>query len=248
MLVDSNSNQNPSEEILIQIPGSIVHLIENDHSVLLASGDLSIFTLKQGDTHVAVFARIGDNGIRWPLTKDAAAVKLDESHYFFTLRLPLDEDEIETEKEVDLLNYGVTFASKGQEGLLKELDQILETYSSFSVQEVKEEGNWVLVEGNVAKEISPEELMTEEKKELLEENSAAFWTVLAPNVEDYSGSVAKMIAAGSGRLVKGIIWCGDVAVERLKQGNDLLSGKLGSKDSDLQISPETMDKIKRFDA
>ncbi|XP_065866334.1 protein EARLY-RESPONSIVE TO DEHYDRATION 7, chloroplastic-like [Euphorbia lathyris] len=239
---EDSANSN-SEQLLIKIPGAIVHLIESERSVQLASGDLSIVSLKQGDTPVAILARVGDNGIRWPLAKDAASVKLDESHYFFTLRLPLTEDEI----EVELLNYGVTIASKGQEVLLKELDKILETYSCFTVQEVKDEGNWVMVEGNVAKEISPEELMTEEKKkELMEESSAAYWTVLAPNVEDYSGSVARMIAAGSVRLIKGILWCGDVTVDRLKKGNQLLSKRLGSKDqSNVQISPATMERIKR---
>ncbi|KAL7214242.1 hypothetical protein ACSBR1_026621 [Camellia fascicularis] len=37
---------------------------------------------------VAVLARIDDE-IQWPLAKDEAAVKLDESHYFFTLRVLL---------------------------------------------------------------------------------------------------------------------------------------------------------------
>ncbi|WCJ39860.1 Senescence/dehydration-associated protein-related [Euphorbia peplus] len=238
----SKPDQEPvsSEQLLIKIPGAIVHLIENDRSVHLASGDLSIVTLKQGGP---VLARVGDNGIRWPLAKDAASVKLDESHYFFTLRLPLNVEEIEAE----VLNYGVTIASKGQEVLLKKLDEILEKHSCFTVQEVKDEGNWVVVEGNVAKQISPEELMTQEKKKEMEESSAAFWTVLAPNVEDYSASVARMIAAGSVRLIKGILWCGDLAVDRLNKGSHLVSNRLlGTNDqSDVQISPATMDNLKR---
>lgn len=241
-------NSQPHEELLIKIPGSIVHLIEKDHSVELACGELTIVSLKQGDTVVAVFARVADD-IQWPLAKDEAVVKLDESHYFFTLRLPRnesDEDEREMSKEIELLNYGVTFASKGQAGLLKEFDKILESYSSFSMQEVKETGNWGLIDGNVAREISPEELKTEEeKKELMVESSTAYWSVLAPNVEDYSGCVARMIAAGSGQLINGILWCGDVTVDRLKWGNEFLTERI-SKVSDSEISPSTMRRIQRF--
>ncbi|XP_011001970.1 PREDICTED: uncharacterized protein LOC105109077 [Populus euphratica] len=238
------SNSESHEEVLIKISGSIVHLIERDHSVELACGDFFIVSLKQGDTIVAVFARVGDD-IQWPLANDEAAVKLDGSHYFITLRVPGNEaDRGELNKgEVELLNYGVTFASKGQEGLLKELDKILECYSSFSVQEVKESGGkWEVVDGSVAEKISPDEL--EKKKELTEKSSAAYWTVLAPNVEDYSSSVARLIAAGSGQLIKGILWCGDVTVDRLKWGNEFFKIRI-DKSSDSDISPGTLRRIKR---
>ncbi|KAF9684481.1 hypothetical protein SADUNF_Sadunf04G0122600 [Salix dunnii] len=239
-----DSDSEPQEETLIRIPGSIVHLIERDHSVELACGDFCIVSLKQGDTIVAVFARVGDD-IQWPLANDEAAVKIDGSHYFFSLRVPGNEsDEGGLNKgEVELLNYGVTFASKGQEGLLKEIDKILECYSLFSVQEVKEsEGKWGVIDGSVAKEISPDEL--ENRKELVEKSSAAYWTVLAPNVEDYSSSVARLIAAGSGQLIKGILWCGDVTVDRLKWGDEFFK-KTIHKSSDSDISPGTLRRIKR---
>ncbi|KAB5561449.1 hypothetical protein DKX38_006406 [Salix brachista] len=239
------SDSEPQEEILIKIPGSIVHLIERDRSVELACGDFFIVSLKQGDTIVAVFARVGDD-IQWPLAKDEAAVKLDGSHYFFSLRVPENEsDEGGLNKgEVELLNYGVTFASKGQEGLLKEIDKLLECYSSFSVQEVNEStvGKWEVIDGSVAKEISPDEL--ENRKELVEKSSAAYWTVLAPNVEDYSSSVARLIAAGTGQLIKGILWGGDVTVDRLKWGDEFFK-KTIHKSSDSDISPGTLRRIKR---
>ncbi|XP_050233848.1 protein EARLY-RESPONSIVE TO DEHYDRATION 7, chloroplastic-like [Mercurialis annua] len=235
-------NQHPYEEVLIKIPGSIVHLIERDHSVELASGDLTIVSLKQGDnTVVAVFVRVGDDDVQWPLAKDEASVKLDDSHYFFTLRLPRNEEE---GGEVELLNYGVTFASKGQGGLLREFDEILECYSCFSVQEVKGKGNWELIDGSAAKGVSPEELRNEGEKKELEGSSAAYWTVLAPNVEDYSSSVARMIAAGSGQLIKGILWGGDVTVDRLKWGNEFMKKRMG-RESDAAISPATMRRVKR---
>lgn len=110
-----------------------------------------------------------DNEFQWPITKDAAVVKLDESHYFFSLNGPEKADsdsdssgdetgrnkknkkKIKKDKEKGLrkgnskgkaedsksLNYGLTIASKGQEGLVRELDVILEKYSAFSVQQVK---------------------------------------------------------------------------------------------------------------
>ncbi|GMP37539.1 hypothetical protein CsSME_00009164 [Camellia sinensis var. sinensis] len=255
-LFPDNDSQNPnsqsqlesSEEILIRVPGTIVHLIDKEQSVELACGELTIVRLLQGGNVVAVLARIDDQ-IQWPLAKDEAAVKLDESHYFFTLRVPSeagfdneeDNDEVNMESE-NLLNYGVTIASKGQEGLLEAFDSILEHYSAFSVQKVSE-----AVDGSVvARETSPEEMESEEeKRELMEGSSAAYWTTLAPNVEDYSGNVARMIAVGSGQLIKGILWCGDVTVDRLKWGNEFLKKKLGPA-SQTKISPQAMRRMKRL--
>uniref|UniRef100_A0A5B7BK17 Putative senescence-related protein n=1 Tax=Davidia involucrata TaxID=16924 RepID=A0A5B7BK17_DAVIN len=251
---DPNSQSQPgaafesSEEVLIKIAGAIVHLIDKQQSVELACGELTIVRLQQGDNVVAVLARVGDE-IQWPLAKDEAAVKLDESHYFFTLHVPAENgssddddssgDGASVESE-NLLNYGLTIASKGQEGLLKELDGILEKYSAFSVQKVSE-----ALDGSVvAKETSPEEMETEANKELMEGSSAAYWTTLAPNVEDYSGCVARMIASGSGQLIRGILWCGDVAVDRLKWGNVFLNKRMGPG-LNSEISPQAMRRMKR---
>ncbi|CAA7035729.1 unnamed protein product [Microthlaspi erraticum] len=74
-----------TEEVILTIPGAILHLIDKFHSVELAVGDLQIHHLAQGEITVAVFARVADE-IQWPLTKDEPAVKVDESHYFFSLR------------------------------------------------------------------------------------------------------------------------------------------------------------------
>ncbi|KAI4297755.1 hypothetical protein L6164_037625 [Bauhinia variegata] len=243
-------NMESSEQVLVRVPGTIVHLIEKDSSVELACGELTIVALKQGDNLVAVLARIGDQ-IQWPLAKDEAAVKLDESHYFFSLRVPANgslENEQETASasgnEFDLLNYGLTIAAKGQEGVLKELDSVLEKYSCFSVEKVKGVSGWEVLDGSLSRETSPEELKSGEKKELVEETSAAYWTTLAPNVEDYGGSFARWIATGSGQLVRGILWCGDVTVDRLSWGNEFFKKRMkpGSRS---EISPEAMKRMKR---
>ncbi|CAN1771262.1 Protein EARLY-RESPONSIVE TO DEHYDRATION 7, chloroplastic [Linum perenne] len=193
----------PSEELLIRIPGAIVHMIEKDYSVELASGELQI------------------------------------SHYFFTLRVPSEQGG----DQIELLNYGVTFASKGQEGLLEVFDSVLETFSAFSVQKVKGKGE--VIDGNVARDTTPEEFGKEgKKKEMMKESSAAYWTVLAPNVDDYSSSLARMIAAGSGHVIKGILWCGDVTTERLKWGNGFLMKRI-KKGENTEVSPATLKRIKR---
>ncbi|KAL1554439.1 protein EARLY-RESPONSIVE TO DEHYDRATION 7, chloroplastic-like [Salvia divinorum] len=222
------------EQVLVSIPGSIVHLIDKDRSVELASGDFSVVQLLQGGNAVAALARVGEE-IQWPLARDEAAVKLDDSHYFFSLRVPDGEGE-------DLLNYGLTIAAKGQEEKVRELDAVLEKFSAFKVEKaaaVVEKGWW----GAVAREVSPEE-MKGERKEEVEKSAAAYWTTLAPNVEEYSGSVAKLIAAGSGQLVRGILWCGDVTVDRLKWGNEFLTKRLG-KGSSSEISPQALRRLKR---
>lgn len=241
-----------TEEAIITIPGAILNLIDKHYSVELASGDFNVVCLRQGDNVVAILARVGDE-IQWPLAKDEAAVKLDNSHYFFSLRTPKerghgsdssDDEEGQSWNANDsdnLLNYGLTIASKGQEALVKQLDGILQTYSSFSVHKVTEKALNV----SMALETSPADLNSEKKKKLLEERTAAYWTTLAPNVEDYSSTAAKLIASGSGQLIKGILWCGDVTVERLKWGNEVLKKKMNPH-SDKEISPETLKRIKRY--
>ncbi|TKY70326.1 Spartin protein [Spatholobus suberectus] len=228
-----------TEEVLLRIPGAILNLVDRDYSVELACGDFSVIRLRQGDNAVAVYARVA-NEIQWPLAKDETAVKVDDSHYFFSFRVP-DPDE-----EEDLLSYGLTIASKGQEGLLKELDAVLEHCSCFSVQRVSEKAKkkGEALDGSVAKEVSPKDLESEKKKEMMEGRCAAYWTTLAPNVEDYSGTAARMIAAGSGQVVKGVLWCGDVTVERLKWGNQVMKKRI-SPGSHAEVSPQTLKRIRR---
>ncbi|PON53461.1 Senescence/spartin-associated [Parasponia andersonii] len=250
------------EEVIVRIPGAILHLIDQHYSVELSSGDFTVVRLRQGENIIAVLARVGDE-IQWPLAKDGAAVKLDNSHYFFSLRTPREHgadsdsdsgDEGAGQKgkngaadePENLLNYGLTIASKGQERLVRELDGILQSHSSFSVQKISEKakkGSEVL-DGSVALETSPADLNKEKKKELMEERSAAYWTTLAPNVEDYSSTAAKLIAAGSGKVIRGILWCGDVTVERLKWGNEVMKKRM-SPGEEKEISPQTLRRIKR---
>ncbi|KAL6582660.1 Senescence-associated protein [Orobanche minor] len=250
------------EESLIIIPGAILHLIDKHYSVELATGDLKIHRLRQGDNTVAVFVAVSDS-IQWPLTKDLAAVKLDCIHYFFSFRLPCetenpdssDEDnevkknkgngENEKIKEEDeVLSYGLTFVSNGLELLLKNLDTLLETYSNFSVHKVEEE-IVVAVVGEAAREITAGELESDKKKkDEVERKCAAYWTTLAPNVEEYSGTAARLIATGSGQLVKGILWCGDVTVDRMKWGNEVLKKRM-PRGVGSEIDPSTLKRIKR---
>ncbi|EOA16630.1 hypothetical protein CARUB_v10004804mg [Capsella rubella] len=233
-----------TEEVLLKIHGAIIHLIDKSYSVELACGDLEIVRLVQGDITVAVLARVGDE-IQWPLTKDEPAVKVDESHYFFSLR-PVKEtgssDHSTDEAEDDMLNYGLTIASKGQEPLLEQLDKVLADCSSFTAEEKKKEEN--VLDLTAAKETSPEELKGKRKK-MVQKQCTAYWTTLAPNVEDYSGVAAKMIAAGSGQLIKGILWCGDVTMDRLMWGNDFMKRKLSKAEKEREVSPSTLKLLKR---
>ncbi|KAK4416851.1 protein EARLY-RESPONSIVE TO DEHYDRATION 7, chloroplastic [Sesamum alatum] len=253
------------EESLITIQGAILHLIDKHYSVELATGDLRILRLLQGDNTLAALAAVGED-VQWPLTKDSTAVKLDSSHYFFSFLPPSETEDLETSCEYEgvkkkkkkkkgkgdnknekedneVLSYGLTIVSKGQEGLVKELDRILETYSNFTVQKV-EEKEVVAVAGAAAREMTTGELKEEKKMEEVEGQCAAYWTTLAPNVEDYSGVAARLIAAGSGQLVKGILWCGDVTMDRLKWGDEVLKQRMAPGEH-TEIDPKTLKRIKR---
>ncbi|XP_051141002.1 protein EARLY-RESPONSIVE TO DEHYDRATION 7, chloroplastic-like [Andrographis paniculata] len=244
-------------ETLVTISGAILHLIDKSCSVELATGDLRVVRLRQGGNTVATLASVADD-VHWPLGKDITAVKLDSSHYFFSFQAPRDPEDDDEENdskknkekekgknskhdkiETEVLSYGLTIASKGQEKLIKELDHILEECSHFSVQKVDEKA--AVAMGGAAG-ISAGEL--DENKEEVEGQCAAYWTTLAPNVEDYSSIAAKLIAVGSGQLVRGILWCGDVTIERLNWGNEVLKQRMGPG-TNRELDPKTLKRIKR---
>ncbi|XP_071698405.1 protein EARLY-RESPONSIVE TO DEHYDRATION 7, chloroplastic-like [Rutidosis leptorrhynchoides] len=230
-LFPDNDHQHPHtfescQETIIEIPNTILHLIDQQQSVQLASGTFEITRIRQGDNVVAVIARVG-NDVKWPLTKDEPAIKLDDTHYFFTLRVASPEDAERVSKiseTEDVMSYGLTVTGDCTD----ELDKVLGEYSAFSVKAV--DGGVMTVVG--------------EGVGLPEDKAAAYWTTLAPNVEEYSGSVARMIASGSGQLIRGILWCGDVTVGRLKWGNEFLKTRMkGGHKSD--VSPAASRRMKR---
>lgn len=263
-----------TEETIVDVPGAQLHLVDPDRSLDLGAGTLSVVRLRQGDHSVAVLARLTPQKphqrrslfrlfssgrsehepVQWPLTRDVAAVKLDAAHYFFSLHVPHtdhpedkeDAEDAETEAEA-ALSYGLTVAGKGQEKVLEELDRVLEEYTTFSVKQVeaaaKEKSE--VMDSRAVAEITPEEAVGD-KKEVIEEKSAAFWTTIAPNVDDYSSSVARLIARGSGQLVRGIIWCGDITAEGLRRGEDVAKKSVGPNTTPTQVKPSTLRRMKRY--
>ncbi|CAN6290068.1 unnamed protein product [Urochloa humidicola] len=237
-----------TEETVVAVPGAQLHLVDPDRSLDLGAGTLSVVRLRQGDHTVAVLARLapekphhrrglfrlfssgrsGDGAaeqepVQWPLTRDVAAVKLDAAHYFFSLHVPHTdhpEDKEDADEAEAALSYGLTVAGKGQGEVLQELDRVLEEYTTFSVKQV--------------------EAAAKEKSE-----AAAFWTTIAPNVDDYSSSVARLIARGSGQLVRGIIWCGDITAEGLRRGEDVVKKSVGPSVKPTQVKPSTLRRMKR---
>ena len=102
----SNQEVEASEEVLVRIPEAMVHLIDDQESPLLAKGDFSVIRVDQQGNGIVVFVQVGEQ-LRWPLTKDEPAVKLDRTHYFFTIRVPrpVDEMDSETARQVSLDNF-----------------------------------------------------------------------------------------------------------------------------------------------
>ena len=124
-----------TEEVLVSLRGAQVHLVDDQESPLLGQGDFAVVLIEEAGNGIVTFVRVGEN-LRWPLTKDEPAVKLDDSHYFFTIRVPRPIDEMDTETarcpSQEVISYGVTFLAAGQEEHLRELDTVLNQYSQFS--------------------------------------------------------------------------------------------------------------------
>eukprot|EP00250_Pteridium_aquilinum_P014276 c21884_g1_i1 orf=854-2224(-) len=249
-----------SESLLVMVPDATAHLVDRQASPHLASGPFSLVRLNQGGNGIAVFARLG-NELQWPLTKDQAAVKLDPFHYFFSVMVPPEIEEecrssspekrsSTTEKtcsassEDNLLNYGITFSSGSDVVCLQQLDVVLKQYCCFEVPRVtsEQEGG---EDGDKAKGI-----VVEDGRKLNEVTASGvpagdYWTLLAPNVEDYSSGVARAIASGAGHIIRGIFWCSDATIAQLQKGNQFMQGRVKSKDTPTKISPSTMRRIKR---
>ncbi|KAI5066064.1 hypothetical protein GOP47_0018688 [Adiantum capillus-veneris] len=241
-----------SETLLVSVPDAVAHLVDREASPHLASGPFSIVRLNQDGNGIAVFARVGKE-LQWPLTKDQAAVKLDPSHYFFSVMVP---PEIEKECRLasptaekssssgddSLLNYGITFSSNTDMECLKQLDEVLKQYCCFKAPQVTTQRGG-------------DKLVAVENDQKVNEISATaglggvpaedYWTALAPNVEDYSSSVARAIASGAGQIIRGIFWCSEATIAQLEKGNHFMQGKIKSKDSPTKISPSATRRIQR---
>lgn len=205
----------PSEDVLLRVPGARLHLVDRSRSHPLAAGDLSLLRIRSGDTSLAAIALLGP--VQWPLARDVAAVKLDPCHYAFSLTVPASADD----PSPDPLHYGLTLSRPDVR-----LDGVLAAYTSFSVHAVVGAGQ---LEARVRDEAE----------------AAAYWTAVAPNVEAYGGAVARTIATGAEHLAKGILWCGEVTVERLRWGNEVLKRRMQPGDANAEVSPEMLRRIKR---
>jgi len=260
----------PREECLVTVPNAIVHLVDENQSPHLATGHFSIIRIAQKGNGIVVLVRVGEN-LHWPLMKDEPTVKLDPTHYFFTIAVPSELDS-ESEQNMETLNYGVTFPdAKKHENEMKQLDEILTQYSFFSsptlvqgdealAQKTKDlslDKDTSVTSREIAnldnkqqqhggKVVSSDVLSSDGKQVVAtEENQAEFWTTMAPNVEDYGSSAARAIATGSGHVIRGIFWVRDSTVTRLESGTIYLKSKMNPADNPRPISPTTLKNLKR---
>lgn len=110
------SPQNVKEEVLLQIPGCRVHLIDESEPVELASGEFKLVKVSSEDNvTLAMIIRVGHD-LQWPFVKDELVVKVNARDYLFTL--PVEEG--------DPLRYGVTFS--GEEGDVVKSLEVLEDF------------------------------------------------------------------------------------------------------------------------
>ncbi|XP_020264955.1 senescence/dehydration-associated protein At4g35985, chloroplastic-like isoform X2 [Asparagus officinalis] len=104
----SSSPKSPylrKEDILLRIPGAVVHLTRDGEAIELARGEFTILKITDEDVSLATVVKVGPH-LQWPLTIDEPVIKIDKFHYLFTLQ---DQDG-------GFLNYGVTFdAANGHE-------------------------------------------------------------------------------------------------------------------------------------
>ncbi|KAF0915299.1 hypothetical protein E2562_035334 [Oryza meyeriana var. granulata] len=127
---DAASPPPTTEETLVAVSGAQLHLVNLDRSLDLGASTLSVIRLRQGGHSITILARLilkkrsqrrglfnfwssekSSNGdpVQWPLTRDVTAVKLNTTHYFFSLHVPHmdhaddkdDTKEAEAEKDTN---------------------------------------------------------------------------------------------------------------------------------------------------
>ena len=89
---DANAPLEAREECLVTVPDAIVHLVDGEQSPHLATGHLSVVRIVQKGNGIVVLVRVGEN-LHWPLMQDTPTVKLDPSHYFFSLHIPASVED-----------------------------------------------------------------------------------------------------------------------------------------------------------
>lgn len=244
-----------SEDVLVSLRGAQVHLVDDQDSVLLGEGEFSVVLIEQAGKEVVAFVRVGDD-LRWPLTKDEPAVKLDSSHYFFTIRVPRRVDEMDSDtargSSQEVVTYGVTFAVEGQEEHLRELDSVLKNYNQFSSPKlvpVRDEfdgpdyGYDHLYNGL---RISRNETTPSDSLQITAGKPAEYWKSMAPNVDDYNSELAKTLASGTGSLIKGIFWLRNATVSNLENGTKYVQDRVDPNPrAPSSITPSTINNLTR---
>lgn len=84
---DDDAPLEAREECLVTVPEAIVYLVDEEDSPHLATGHLSLVRIVQKGNGIVVVVRVGEN-LHWPLMQDVPTVKLDPTHYFFSLPVP----------------------------------------------------------------------------------------------------------------------------------------------------------------
>ncbi len=98
---DDEAQEGPveaQEECLLTIPGAIAHMVDDQESVHLSTGTFSIVRIIQKGSGIVILAHVGDS-LHWPVTKDTPTVKLDPTHYFFSLPIPASVDEADDDDD-----------------------------------------------------------------------------------------------------------------------------------------------------
>ncbi|KEH27196.1 putative senescence/spartin-associated [Medicago truncatula] len=123
-IASTNSSTKPKtlrQEILIQIPGCRVYLMDEGEAHELTQGQFMIIKIVDENVSLATIIKIGNN-VQFPLTKDEPVVKVDSLHYLFSL--PVKDGH-------EPLSYGVTFPHEFS-GSMALVESFLKEHSCFS--------------------------------------------------------------------------------------------------------------------
>ncbi|KAL6226564.1 hypothetical protein ACLB2K_000526 [Fragaria x ananassa] len=114
-------SKNIQQQILLQIPGCRVHIMEEGEALELAVGEFILENIFDENVSLATIIKVGEE-LQWPLTKDEPVVKIDDLNYLFSIPM----------RDGDPLSYGVTFPEQ-YASHLGFLDSFLKEYPCFTI-------------------------------------------------------------------------------------------------------------------
>lgn len=213
------------EENIVMISSAVVHLVDGEWSVEVGRGEFSIVRKNQQSAESAMIAKVGEY-ICWPISKAVLVLKPEKLRYLFCILTPATDVEAFQDTDDTVILSKFTPA------------EILNYLVSFPAQ-------------NDSSKLDFLDKFLEQDAQF-SDSSSLNTDSSRPEGGGYNSVVAKAIAAGTGQLVKGLLFCSSAYSSNVQKGGKLLIDRMESHCElnhlmkSAHINPEVTRSIQRM--